>query len=192
MGSHLESAGEEHHESDIPMKGVTKKIVGNTNAKFGIKIKPGMLVFFQLLRLPQLHTKLLARFCPLRPSQSTKIEVSALMKTVLSKKMGSQLPVQVGRTNNVSSLGLAVAPNIQDSDHIGAQLPVQVGRINNVSSLGLAVAPNIQDYDHNGAQLPVQVGRTNNVSSLGLAVAPNIQDYGGRRGWTYWQEFHVM
>ncbi len=58
------------------------------------------------------------------------------------------LPVQVGRTNTVSSLGLAKGV-------VG--LPVQVGRTNTVSSLGLAKGV---------GGLPVQVGRTHNVSSL--------------------------
>jgi len=68
----------------------------------------------------------------------------------LAKDVGG-LPVQVGRTNTVSSLGLAKG--------VGG-LPVQVEHTNTVSSLGLAKGV---------GGLPVQVGGTNTVSSLGLA-----------------------
>jgi hypothetical protein len=62
-----------------------------------------------------------------------------------------RLPVQVGRTNTVSLLGLA---------HGVGGLPVQVGHTNTVSLLGLAQGV---------GGLPVRVERTHNVSSLGLA-----------------------
>ena len=93
------------------------------------------------------------------------------------------LPVQVGHTHNVCSLGLALSANPNGCSHhqdkgkgVGG-LPVQVGCTNNVSSLGLVLSaipngcPHHQDKGKGKERLPVQVGRTHNVYSLGLALS---------------------
>ena len=72
------------------------------------------------------------RCCERRPpyphQHSPQILTSVLIiKTRAGGVEGGGLPVQVGRTNTVSSLGLA--------KDVG-ELPVQVGRTNTVSSLG--------------------------------------------------------
>ena len=67
-----------------------------------------------------------------------------------SKGVGG-LPVQVGRTHNVSSLGLVLSANCngcthQDKGKSKKGLPVQVGRFHNVSSLGLALSSVHHDF----------------------------------------------
>ena len=91
------------------------------------------------------------------------------------------LPVQVGGTHNVSSLGLVLSANHngcthQDQGKGEGGLLVQVGGTHNVSSLGLVLSANgngftHQDKDKGDGVLPVQVVRIHNVSSLGLALS---------------------
>jgi hypothetical protein len=92
----------------------------------------------------------------------------------------------VGRTHNVSSLGLVLSANPnrclhhQDKGKGEGRLPVQVGRTYNVCSLGLALSTI--------GGLPVQVGRTHSMSLLGLVISanpnrcPHHQDKGKGKG----------